>query len=161
MASPPCTENNPRSIDSLDTKSNAPMPSTESTVLSGLESVSTCKMWPIHSHPALVVRAYWNGAVACSTAGANSWAMVRDTSRLMKSPTTMPLTPPDGFCRAVILPMRIASNTGAGVVPRANSWHMLQNRSQSLVDSKRGRKCSAVVPEGPPAAHLKFVNSRT
>ena len=51
----------------------------------------------MHSTPDLVVRAYWNGAVARSTAKANCWEIVRATNRRMMSPATMPLTPPDGF----------------------------------------------------------------
>ena len=105
-------------------------------------------MWPMHSHPARVVNACWNGAVARSIAGPNCCAMVRATNRLMMSRATMPLTPPVGFCSAVILPMRTACKFSSGTSPRAKLWHMLQNRSASREDSRTGRKRSAVIPEG-------------
>ena len=54
--------------------------------------------------------AYWNGAVAYSTTVRNCWAIVLETNCRKESPTTMPLTPPEGFCKAVILPMRGVNN---------------------------------------------------
>ena len=54
---------------------------------------------------------------------------------LMTSPTTIPRTPPFGFVSAVILPNLMASTI---------VWHV------TLFNN--GRKCSVVMPEGPPAA---------
>ena len=47
----------------LDIRSKAPTPSTESTVASWSTSVNVWMTWAMHSAPALVVSAYWNGAV--------------------------------------------------------------------------------------------------
>ena len=51
----------PESIASLDTRSNAPIPSTDKTVLSGWRSVRAWMACPTHSVPARVDRACWNG----------------------------------------------------------------------------------------------------
>ena len=76
----------PESIASLDTRSNAPIPSTDKTVLSGWKSVRAWMACPTHSVPERVDRAYWNGAVARSTDVAICWATALDTALL---PTTM------------------------------------------------------------------------
>ena len=61
---------------------------------------SGCTKDPLPSEiaPALVVIAYWKGAVAASTALLSCWDIVRDTSLRRMSPATMPRTPP---CNAV------------------------------------------------------------
>ena len=67
-----------------------PMPSMDSTVADRTASVSACTTCAMHSVPARVVNAYWNGAVAHSIAGHNCWAIVRGTNRLNKSLATVP-----------------------------------------------------------------------
>ena len=47
--------------------------------------------WAMHSNPARVDKAYWNGAV---TFVLICCAMVLDTNLRMVSPATMPRTPP-------------------------------------------------------------------
>ena len=61
-------------------------------------SVRACTACAAHSHPAFVVSAHWNGAVAASTASLISCAIVRATTLMITSPATMSPTPPDGFC---------------------------------------------------------------
>ena len=51
----------------LDRKSNAPTPSTDKRVADSSRSVNDCSAWDTHSHPARVLSACWNGAVADST----------------------------------------------------------------------------------------------
>ena len=123
---PPSTDN-PRIMDSRDTRSKTPIPSMDNTVLLGLASVSDWRMWPKHSHPARVVNACWNGAVARSIAGPNCCAMVHATNRLMMSPALMP---PHGHRRSPKILMLLGwlwsscdhllsevSATGSGIAP--------------------------------------------
>ena len=56
--------------------SNAPMPSIDGTVARSSKSVKIWSACAIHSAPDLVVSAYWNGAVARSTAVANCLEIV-------------------------------------------------------------------------------------
>ena len=65
-------------------------PSMDTTVVRSPPSVMVCRMWATHSHPALVVKAYWKGAVAFSAFLATCFATV--------------LTPPSGFLSAVKRP---------------------------------------------------------
>ena len=88
----------PPNILSREMKSKAPTPSMDKMVASECCSVRACTACATHSHPAFVVSAQWNGAVAASTASPA-------TTLLITSPATMPLTPPDGFCKAVSLPV--------------------------------------------------------
>ena len=107
----------------------------------------------MHSHPALVLMACWKGEVACSTTGPNCWDMVRATNRLITSPATIPLTlPPPGFCNAVILPRLIICATPSGIWPLAKISPTTKNKCVSRALSRRGRRCSVVIPDGPPAA---------
>ena len=69
----------------------------------------------------------WNGVVASRTALENCWANVRATNRRRKSPT-IPRTPPSGFLRTL--------------------WTFRCRFSESRIT----RRCSPVMPEGPPAA---------
>ena len=66
------------------------------------------------SHPALVFRAYWKGAVATSTLLEICVAIVRATSLRKMSPTTIPRTPPSGFWSAVRRPSLIAPKMSWG-----------------------------------------------
>ena len=68
-------------MDWWDTKSNAPMPSMDNTVADGSASISVCTKCAMHSVPARVVNACWNGAVTRSIAGPNCWAFLRATNR--------------------------------------------------------------------------------
>ena len=119
------------------------MPSMEMIVVFGSISLNPCNACAMHSHPARVERAYWNGAVSDSTASLNCWAIVRATNRV---------APPSGLLRAVILPNRMASTIGCGT--------MLRARPSPLGQYNNGRKCSTVTPESKPAiprlADLKF-----
>ena len=74
-------------------RSNAPTPSTDTTVASPSKSVSACKMWATVWHPALVLRA-----------GSELLGNGLSNESPENVPTTIPLTPPSGFWRGVILP---------------------------------------------------------
>ena len=121
-------------------------------VASGCCSVRACTACATHSHPAFVVSANWNGAVAASTASLICCAIVRATTHLMTSPATMPLTPPDGFCRAVNLPILTMSLMELGTAPLARSSNTTKSDCVSRGLSRRTRRCSIVIPEGPQAA---------
>ena len=109
--------------------------------------------------PNLVVRAYWNGAVARSTAVANCWEIVRATNRRMMSPATMPLTPPDGFCNAVNRPRRTTSTISSGTTALERSCANRQNRvvssTLSEADASDHSSCP-MVPRLHLLATLKF-----
>ena len=77
---------------------------------------------------------------------------VRATNRRNTSPTTIPRTPPWGFCSAVMRPLLSTFTTLEGVDASGNSWPILQSNSASTGLSRRGRRCSTVVPDSPPAA---------
>ena len=65
----------------------------------------TCMACAVHSHPALVVIAYWNGVVVVPTAGASCFAMVRSTDFLITFLlATVPCAPPLFFWGTSILP---------------------------------------------------------
>ena len=98
---PPSTSMRPLIMAPRETRSNVPMPSTDNNVAFASMSVNACATWAMHSLPALVDRANWKGAVANWMASFNCWANVRATSLRTKSPTTIPRTPPVGFCNAV------------------------------------------------------------
>ena len=74
---------------------------------------------------AFVDRAYWKGAVARSTCFKTCLATVLATNRRIMSPTTIPLTPPSGFCKAVIRPNRMPSmiSDGTFLVARLDHLH--------------------------------------
>ena len=133
-------------------RSNALTPSTEVRVNCSSVSHKAWMQWATHSHPDFVDRANWNGDVAASTAGPNCWAMVRATSLRMTSPATMPRTPPLLLRRAVDLPTRMTSTIDGGNSPRAKRSATLKRTRLSLGESSNGRKCSHVIPDGPPAA---------
>ena len=78
--------------------------------------------------------------------------MVLATNRRTMSPTTIPLTPPSGFCKAVVnRPTRSPSMISMGTSPVASREHAatksIESTSLSRVD-----KWSAVILEGPAAA---------
>ena len=91
--------------------------------------------------------------------------IVFETKRLTMSRAMMPRTPPDAFCNAVMRPMRVACNTSTGISPRTRCSPTWQNNSVSLMLSKMGLTCSAVMPHSPPAAprlaHFKFFANRS
>ena len=64
----------------------------------GLRSKAPCKMWAMHSQPAMVDTAYWCGDVAVSSALPNCWSMVRAT--VINNDASH--TPPSGFDNVVI-----------------------------------------------------------
>ena len=132
-------------------------PSTKRMVADSSRSVNVCRAWDTHSQPARVLSAFWNGAVAVSAFLANCWANVRATKRRKTSLTTMPLTPPDGFRRAVIRPNRNAERIDNGTSALARNpatWHTEAN---DLTDSNKGNKCSEVMPDGPRAAPRRAI----
>ena len=77
-------------------------------------------MWVTQSVPALVDNADWNGWVGASSNFENCWATVLAITRRRTSPTTMPLTPPSGFCHAISLPNLMARTISSGISPCAN-----------------------------------------
>ena len=103
-------------------------------------------------HPARVWSAYWKSDVASSAFCANCFANVRDTNLLKKSPTTMPRTPPSGFCNAVIRPNRTTATMSEGICHLAKELANMVIAITSDSRSRRGLKCSAHMPEGPGAA---------
>ena len=64
----------------------------------------------------------------------------------------MPLTPPDGFCKAVSLPILTMSLMELGTAPLATSSNTTKSDCVSRGLSRRTRRCSIVIPEGPLAA---------
>ena len=121
------------------------------------QQLSVCKMWATHSHPALVDKAYWKGAVATS---AVSGHLLRNCSCDRPSgisPTTMPLTPPSGFLSAVSRPNLNPGEISSGVSPRANADAARESNPEACSDSNKGERCSTVVLEGPPAAPRRAV----
>ena len=109
-------------MDSRDTRSNAPIPSMDNTVLLGLENVAN---------------AFTSSACRCR-GPFDCWSeLLCDgaTNRLMMSPATIPLTPPVGFCSAVISCEQPAKFP-LGRLHERNFGHMLQNRSASREDSR-------------------------
>ena len=69
--------------------------------------------------------------------------------------TTMPLTPPSDFCRAVILPSLTAGSTWSGTSHQTMIYAKRHKDAMSI--SRRGRMCSAVIPDGPPAAPRRAI----
>ena len=138
-----------------DTKSKAPIPSTDKMVASGFASVNARNAWATHSQQALVDNAHWKGDVASFTASSNCWAMVLDVNLLITSPATMPVTPPTGFRSAVNLPKRKACTATSGALPWANCSAMRKNMCTSLGLSSNGRRCSTTIPDGPGAAPFR------
>ena len=65
-----------------------------------------------------------------------------------------PRTPPLGFWRAVMRPNRMASRTDVGTCALHNSAPAWKKALRSRGMSRRGCRCSTVIPEGPPAAPL-------
>ena len=78
-AGPPPSVIKASSIDLLDIKSKAPIPSMESTVDRGFSSVNNWNACATHSVVAHEDNAYWDGAVAASTTGITCCAIVRAT----------------------------------------------------------------------------------
>ena len=111
------------------------------------------------SHP-LLVNAY-KGDVAASMWTLNSCANVLATNRRRMSPTTIPLTPLPSFWRATILPILMASNTSSEMSALTTSEAISYNKSLSLSLRNNTRKCSAVIPDGPPAAPFFAVRKDT
>ena len=106
--------NSPSIIALRDTRSKAPTPSTDKIVALGSRSVSVWRTCETHSQPARVLNAYWKGAVAFSADDAHCFAIVRATSLRRTSLTTIPLTPPSAFFKAVTLPNRRTCRTVGG-----------------------------------------------
>ena len=138
---PPAKFMRPWSIACLDVKSKALMPSIDITVARGSISVYPCKACAMHSQRLLVAVAYWNGAVAACTLSIICWDIVRATNLLTMSPATILRTPPLCFWSGVRRPNLMASRMGTGTCALHNFSHAWKN-------------AHAVIPEGPPAAHL-------
>ena len=118
----------------------------EVTVASASNSLKACNTCEMHSQPALVESAYWNGEVAASTAGPSCWATVLATNRLMTSPTTIPRTPPSFLRRAVIRPIRRIWTVLSGTTPLENPSATKQEMEVLWVLQK-GRRWSLVIPD--------------
>ena len=86
-----------------------------------------------------VHKAYWNGDVASSLAGAIICAIVPATN-LRTTSQTIPHTPPPGFCNAVSRPMRKNSNTTEGNLCPGQTWAARKKRAVSCSDSRMIRK---------------------
>ena len=72
-------------------------------------------------------------------------------------PRRYSLTPPSGFCRAVIRPNPIPSMISEGTFPVARLETISTNNIESRSFSRIGNKWSAVMPDGPAAApHRAF-----
>ena len=125
------------------------MPSADVTVVSGSNLVNPCNTWATHSHPVLVDKACWCGAVACWTISAICCAMVLATRHLMTSLAMIPLTPPSRFV-SPNGPCQPQSE-GLWLVPDGNTT---ENNSKFFLPCNSGRRWSDVIPDGPPAAPL-------
>ena len=138
-------------MDFLDIKSLQPRPRTELSRWSRSvnQCLSTCETHPL---PARVCNAYWNGAVTASADLEHCFAIVGATNRRKTSLTTMPRTPPSGFCNAVTRPMRRIRRALGTTLPLARSVATWHRETMSLSDSSNGWRCPQLIPEGPGAA---------
>ena len=107
------------------------------TVASGSVSVRAWNACATHSVPAS------EGALKRRRAslhdGVDLLGTVLPTNLRRMSPATIPLTPPSGFWRAVILPTRMASITTCGTWPLANCSPIQCNMRVSSGWDNRGR----------------------
>ena len=87
-----------------------------------------------------VDKAYWNGDVASSLAGAIICAIVPATNLRTTSPQTIPRTPPPGFCKTVSQPMRKNSNTSEGNLCPGQIWANLAEEGCVVFRFKDDRK---------------------
>ena len=65
------------------------------------QDLGVCNTCDMHSQPARALNAFWKRAVAFSAATAHGFAIVLAANRQNTSLTTIPLTPPCGFFRAL------------------------------------------------------------
>ena len=105
--------------------------------------------------PAFVDNAHWKREVAASCTFPICWAIVRETNLRTTSPATMPLTPPSGFVRAVNKSKRNHPNRHHKHVRSRQSGTNADNNRIPLTSLRKGRKCSVVMPDGPPAVSLR------
>ena len=138
-------------MDWRATWSNAPTASTDSTVARASNSVAARSSRLKASVPARVLRPNWKGRQASCKAGANCCARARPTRRRKVSPTTKARARPLGLRSATMRPKRRASSTDSGTVAVASRLAARWRSSQSPSSSKRSRRCSLVVPDGPAA----------
>ena len=108
------------------------MPSVEVTVARGT-SVKPCKTCATHSHPSLVVRAYWCGWWLVPQP---CLAIVRATNLRTTSPATMSRTPPSGFDSAVILPNLKRSTTPFEICARAKPLGHAEEQVQARIPER-------------------------
>ena len=120
----------------------------------GSTSVNVCTTCATHSLPALALRAYWKGDVACSTFLAICVAMEHATSLRTISPTTTP----SGLRNTVRRPNLNHSRTSVWMFAVAKSDPTWQNRSESWSDSKSGKKWSEVIPGATPRLGVRRHN---
>ena len=85
----------------------------------------------MHSHSALVDKAYWKGAVAASACFETCFAIVRATDLRRMFPTTIALTPPSGLLNAVKRPIRMASKISPGTCPVAKRLETLGKKTRN------------------------------
>ena len=130
------------------------MPSTLRRVRVGSLSVAALTMCPMQSVPALVDRAYWNGAHSNSNTLVNCFARVLATKRRTEEPVATPLTPPSGFASAVNLAPMIAGTTSVGTLDCAKLVQAANNNSIVSLSSGRTLRCSCVHPPRPGEDHL-------
>ena len=126
------------------------MPSTERIFKLGLASVAALSMCPTQSVPALVDRAYWNGAHSFSNAFMNCFASALATKRRSVQPVAMPLIPPSGFDNAVSRALVDAALTSSGTLPCAIWLQTATKKSVASQSFRRSFSCSHVRPPGPP-----------
>ena len=105
--------------------------------------------WPTQSVPALVDKANWNGEHTVSTVLPNCRAKHLATSLLKAIPVAIPLTPPSGFCNAVMVATMSTRPTVDGTVPLARSSLAENNKWNNPRSSKQTRSISLVHPPGP------------
>ena len=69
---------------------------------------------------------------------------------------TMPLTPPSDFLKAINRPILMASLMETGTCALAKNSAAWKKRWKSLARSRRGCKCSTVIPVGPPVGRQQI-----
>ena len=106
-------------------------------------------MYPTQSVPAVVHKAYWKGAHSVSNTLLNCFSSVLATRCLREPPVAMPLTPPSGFVRAVILALNRASTVSLGTLACDKLSQTDRSHSNVSVSSNIPFKCSYVHPPGP------------
>ena len=116
------------------------------------------------------MRAYWKGAVVSSTFLAIYFDIILATNLLIKSPTTIPLTPPSGLLSAVIRPKRNLLQTPVhapvvllGVIQRELSRNCVQPTigPRRRAERQQEPRCLHIFDMWDPFKEQRLFNKRS